>query len=166
MSATWIGLIGALVGTLFGGLITFITNWQRIQNEDRINKRNIYLDKLEEAYSYLTRVKHAAGVLKTSSIIKLAHGYDDMKKLNEEVPVEQAIMLIRFYSSHLEDELNPLEAQWIKVSESIGQVIFSQKLTDEEKGELIIKVSKEVGFLSDLITVLQQKLAHHVKSFL
>ena len=161
MEVAWIGVIGTVSGVILGGGITFVASILKLRQEDKLDRRKILIERLEESHTCLEKIKEAANLLNAGVLKKMAMKSNFEVMLKEKIPMERLSMLIHFYSPTLAKNVEPMEIKFSQLLRQVGKVIMSIEPNDEERGESIVQCAELAKEISDQASEIQKKLAEN-----
>jgi hypothetical protein len=169
MGKEWIGIIGVIVG----GTITFLVTYLKQKNDEKIKKKELYLQKLEELHEVLTNVIENYKTVSMWAIHWLVHGhihdreaqsfkesYIDYKKL----PIVKLRMLIGIYAFILKNDLLRI-VNFDKDFDKVVKKSFHAK-TSEEKKQLREIIESKTVKIENICIELQDKVVLETQKYL
>jgi len=117
LDAAWAGIIGTAIGTLGGGIVTYIQGKSQFQREKEWQKRDLVRGKLEEAHEAIEEVKRAFTTCTANAMLRVQLGRSEHEE--KQLDFAKVKMLIGFYAPELNDLLKQLENEWVNHSKAI-----------------------------------------------
>jgi hypothetical protein len=162
----WIGVVGTLLGVTLGGIVSLLTNRQRIKQEKQIALNKIKIDKIEDAHELLTNigVRYRKYLARDVSFLSTGKERDDEQE--GRMPFEELDMLFSFYVPSLALKAREIiESCQEYGSLSIKARIFTPN-SEAEKNELTGNLMKSHQDLTSKISELKKQLAQAFQTHL
>jgi macrodomain Ter protein organizer (MatP/YcbG family) len=154
------GIIGTIVGTLLGGLISWWHGRDQRTHELRKEKRDLLLAKYERLHELLGE---AHGYLNELAMQVISEAAFDLKFDNSKIKSKmlhgEITMLIEFYVPELKEEFSYIDKRSKSLSETVVRFIAEENKTQEFKVESVAMASELMKVISKTIISAKEKLA-------
>jgi hypothetical protein len=163
----WLGLIGALAGTLLGGIITSRVAGQQHQHERKIENQRRLIASCESIHELLSTISGQASTLNMGVIGAL--GYSSPLKgdiLKEKVQLDRLKMLVDFYAPSLQGEAKSLTEQFAIVSRAVAETLLQKDRNDDWKTKTVQSAALASIEITKIAQEAQTKLAGLIRPVL
>jgi hypothetical protein len=165
MDKAWFGLLSAIIGATIGIAATYI----KIRHDEKLERRRLYLQKLEEVHKIITKIMYInltnAEIAKSMSPISWASVAKPLTKYDNE-PFVVLGMLIDFYFSDLRffyDGLDKLRINFIALLKRFNECKVDKQNIPKE---LLNQLNDQYILFNDDCLKLQRKIIEISKKYL
>ena len=114
----WIGTVAALVGVLLGGLISYTTTSKQLQQQIRIERQRLDIEKMEELHTKLSRLE-----LSYRTMDRAASNPAEKLEKELDIPIDRIKMLVGFYAPELNPDVEHLEQLSDEFTQDFADVV-------------------------------------------
>lgn len=163
---SWIGIIGAIVGVLVGGGLSWLNSRFQLKQQEIKDRKKLLLGKLEELYEIVSQINQTYSEL-TSEQLKIVSDRLEFNIPNSpKIPTDRLNMLVDFYAI----ELKSTRLRLTKCCEEYGEVLVN-RISLELRGNDEIKrfiddLRREDTKLSQACTVMKMHIAKLTKKYI
>ncbi len=163
MEKEYIGLIGVIIG----GGIAYGINYLRMRNDERKDKRKMFLQKLEKGHKTITMIREIYLHSFTDHIMIINHGIEGASKRSKKaIPIDDLKMLIDFYIPCLRPKFEEFE----KYRKEYGKILMlcmdADKLDSSKKSKLKKMISDGHGLIEKYCTDMQKEILKEANRYL
>ncbi len=153
------GIIGTIVGTMLGGLITWWHGRDQRIHELKKEKRELLLSKYEKLHELLGQAHTYMNELAMQVISDAAFDIKfDPANIKSKMQHSEITMLIEFYVPELKEYFSYIDKQSKSLSETAVKYIAEENKTQEFKVESIAMAKELMKVISNTITGAKEKL--------
>jgi hypothetical protein len=168
----WLGLIGALGGTLIGSLVTYIVANQHHKHERQLENEK----RLVVAYESIHELLSLTALQVSSINIGITNRLGFNPPLKKEPPLKKDFLegdmhhlnrlsrLVDFYVPFLRVDINAIQDQVLAISRCMMETIMEENPTDDWRLKTIETSNIAFITLNKLVQAAQQKLAESFRS--
>jgi len=117
-------VLGALLGTIVGGLISFLTASRLSRRQAEKDRRSLVVAKVEELYAAAMDTREAFRLAWGAVVGALASGdFSDYLDRVPKLSTDRVSMLVNIYAPSLRDSLKELEGAATEFRDRVGDVL-------------------------------------------
>ena len=157
----WIGLIGALLGSVIGGAVTYVVTRQQHQHETKSEQRRRRMDAFEAIHLLLSESSGQTNMLNMLIIGDVGYGAKiDASKLQKSVQSERLQMLVDFYAPFLSDDIKAMNKQLEVVVTAVTEVVLKREKNDQWVQDTVVSATAATRQFGQLADQAKSKLAN------
>ncbi len=163
MEKEYIGLIGVIIGSgIVGGI-----NYLRMLNDEKKEKRAIYVQKLEEVHETITNIREIYRHEFVEHIRIINHGIGVASKESPKtLPIDHLKMLIDFYIPFLRSKFEEFEKYRKEYGEVLILCMDADKLDSSRRSKLKNMISDGLGIIEKHCTDMQKEISKEANKYL
>ena len=162
-----LGIVGTLLGVIFGGLISWMHNRDQREHEIKKEKRELLLSKYEELHELLSKTYNCVNEMVLQVVSEAACGTQfDSKQIKHQMPLEQVSMLIEFYVPELKSDFEYIKKQTTFLHETICSHLLEENRTKQFLAESAVTVNELSKVTSKTIESMKATLAKSASTLL
>jgi HAMP domain-containing protein len=167
MADAWIGVIGTLIGVAAGGGITYFVTQAQIEHTEKLERSRRQIAKLEATHELFSKVSQHTHIMNLNVVGNLTHGIKiDFKNMGEKLPLDELQMHADMYIPEVSNKAHDITNKWMDFGRVLGEVMLKPTITDDERGDYIIKSTKIATEIDRLSKEAKQIVVKNAKKYL